>query len=66
MTMKVFELVEALKDLPDPNAIVVVAQSSIPGRDWLAATGVIERKIQLSKENPDVALPGKDPGVEIV
>ncbi len=66
MTMKVFELVEVLKDLPDPNAIVVVAQSGIPGRDWLVATGVIERKIQLSKQNPDVAVPGKDPGVEIV
>ena len=66
MTMKVFELVEALKDLPDPNAIVVVAQSSILGRDWLVATGVIERKIQLSKENPEIALPGKDPGVEII
>jgi hypothetical protein len=65
LTMKVRELVEELKALPDQEAIVVIGEGSNP-LIWLLVTGIIERGITFLDENPDFAKPGPRRAYEIV
>jgi hypothetical protein len=60
--MSVGELVSLLQALPDQTAIVVIGEDA--SERWLIVTGVVERRIQ--QINPDEAVPGHHPAVEIV
>ena len=63
--MKVRELVEILRHLPDQEATVVIGEGSSENT-WLIVTGVVERLITISDDHPDFAGPGREPGIEIV
>jgi hypothetical protein len=63
--VKVRNLIRALEQLPDQDATVVIADS-VCEDCWLIITGVVERRITRATENPDFAVPGSEPGVEIV
>jgi len=63
--MKVRELIELLQALPEQEATVVVAEGVRFDR-WLLATGVAGRRIAPDAGNPDFAIPGGQPGIEIV
>ena len=63
--MKVHELVETLQRLPDQNATVKIGQWQSPNV-WLIVTGLVERKIAASDENPDYVVSGAQHGCEIV
>ncbi|MCP3401973.1 MULTISPECIES: hypothetical protein [unclassified Bradyrhizobium] len=61
--MKVRELVDALRALPDQNATVVIGEGNRPG-EWLIVSGLVLRRIlQL---DDDLAVLGNDVAVEIV
>jgi hypothetical protein len=62
--MTVRELIQRLQELPNPDAVVVIAHGW--GRDLLVVSGVVERRVQRIEGNPDFAGPGTEPGVEIV
>lgn len=62
--MKVRELITRLQALPDQDATIVIADGK--GENvWLIVSGVIERKITRSPTNPDFAVFGSEPAVEI-
>ena len=63
--MNVRELIELLQDWPDQEATVVLTEGMRLDR-WLIATGIVGRRIAVDAGNPDFAVPGKEPGVEIV
>ena len=64
-SMKVRELVQELRALPDQDAMVVIGEGSNP-LIWLLVTGIIERGIAFLDENPDFAKPGPRRAYEIV
>ena len=63
--MNVRELIELLQDWPDQEATVVLTEGMRLDR-WLLATGLVARRIAVDADHPDFAIPGKEPGVEIV
>jgi hypothetical protein len=63
--MKVRELVDTLKQLPNQDATVVIGEGSKPDV-WLIVDGVVERGIRTEKGNLDWVGSGSEPGVEIV
>jgi hypothetical protein len=63
--MTVRELIEMLRDLPDQNAKVVVADG-VAANHWLAATGIVEQSVTTCRCNPDFLQPGRERAVEIV
>jgi hypothetical protein len=63
--MKVRELIRLLEGLPNQDALVMVSYGE-SANEWLIATGVVERGMAHSTANPDFAVPGSEPGVEIV
>lgn len=63
--MNVRELIDLLQDWPDKEATVVIGEGVRLDR-WLLVTGIVGRSIALDPRNPDLALPGAAPGVEIV
>ena len=63
--MKVSELIQALQQLPDQDATVVISHGA--GLDvFLIVTGIVQRNIWRLEGNPDFAGPGSEPAVEIV
>ena len=63
--MKVKELIQALQQLPDQDATVVISHGA--GLDvFLVVTGAVQRNIRRLDGNPDFAGPGNEPAVEIV
>jgi hypothetical protein len=65
LEMKVKELIQALEQLPDQDATVVISHGA--GLDvFLVVTGIVERNIRRLEGNPDFAGPGSEPAVEIV
>ena len=63
--MKVSELIQALQQLPDQDATVVISNGA--GQDvYLVITGIVDRGIRRLDGNPDFAGPGGEPTVEIV
>ena len=63
--MKVSELIQALQQLPDQDATVVISHGA--GHDvFLVVTGIVDRCIRRLDGNPDVAGPGSEPAVEII
>jgi hypothetical protein len=63
--MKVKELIQALQQLPDQDATVVISHGA--GLDvFLLVTGIVQRNIRRLEGNPDFAGPGREPAVEIV
>jgi hypothetical protein len=63
--MKVHQLIKLLQDWPDQNATVVLGEGMRLDR-WLLATGIVGRRIAVDGDNPDLAMPGQEAGVEIV
>src|SRR5262249_37913069 len=63
--MNVRELIELLQDWPDQEATVVLTAGMRLDR-WLLAPGLVARRIAVDADNPDFAILGKEPGVEIV
>jgi hypothetical protein len=63
--MTVRELIEMLRDLPDQDAKVVVADG-ISATRWLAATGIVDQGVTACRCNPDFLEPGRERAVEIV
>lgn len=61
--MTVYELVRALKALPDQQATVVIGEGERPDV-WLIVSGLTPR--QISRVDDDHAVPGDSPAVEIV
>ena len=45
--LRVRELVNRLKDLPDQDAVVLIGEGTEP-RVWLVVTGIVERRASLS------------------
>ena len=63
--MKVKELIQALEQLPDQDATVVISHGA--GLDvFLVVTGIVPRNIRRLDGNPDFVGPGSEPAVEIV
>jgi hypothetical protein len=63
--MNVKELIQALEQLPDQDATVVISHGA--GLDvFLVVTGIVPRSIRRLEGNPDFAGPGSEPAVEIV
>jgi hypothetical protein len=63
--MKVKELIQALQQLPNQDATVVISHGA--GLDVvLVVTGIVQRNIRHLDGNPDFAGPGSEPAVEIV
>jgi hypothetical protein len=63
--MKVKELIQALEQLPDQDATVVISHGA--GLDvFLVVTGIVPRNVRLLDGKPDFAGPGAEPAVEIV
>ena len=63
--MKVKELIQALQQLPDQDATVVISHGA--GLDvFLVVTGTVQRNIRRLDGNPDYAGPGSESAVEIV
>jgi hypothetical protein len=63
--LRVRELVNRLKELPDQDVVVQIGEGTEPDV-WLLVTGVVERRIGLSKHDPDCARPGPHVGYEVV
>jgi hypothetical protein len=61
--MKVRELVIISQSHPNQDAKVVIGEGSTP-EVWIAVTGIVERRIK--PLDPDVAVPGDEPAIEIV
>jgi len=63
--MKVKELIQALEQLPDQDATVVISHGA--GLDvFSVVTGIVPRNMRRVDGNPDMAGPGSEPAVEIV
>jgi hypothetical protein len=63
--MTVKELIQALQQLPDQDATVVISHGA--GLNvFLVVTGIVHRNIRRLDGNPDFAGPGSEPAVEIV
>jgi hypothetical protein len=63
--MKVKELIQALEQLPDQDATVVISHGA--GLDvFLVVTGIVPRNIRRLDGKPAFAGPGAEPAVEIV
>jgi hypothetical protein len=63
--MNVRELIEALKALPNQDAMVVIGEGQMP-EVWLVVSGVVERRIHVSETTLDWVGPGHDIAIEIV
>ncbi|MGY8680636.1 hypothetical protein Q2941_22965 [Bradyrhizobium sp. UFLA05-153] len=63
--MTVRELMAHLMDLPDPDAEVLIGEGIDPLL-WLRITGIVERRVNSSADNPDFVVPGGDRAYEIV
>jgi hypothetical protein len=63
--LRVRELVNRLKDLPDQDAVVLIGEGTEP-EVWLVVTGIVERRANLSGYDADCARPGSLVGYEIV
>lgn len=63
--MKVRELIQALQQLPDQEATVVISHGAGQGV-FLVVKGTVQRGIRRLDGNPDFAGPGSEPAVEIV
>lgn len=62
--MTVRELMSILQRLPDKNARVIVYNGE--SLRWLMASAVNERGVATCPRNPDFAIPGSEPAIEIV
>jgi hypothetical protein len=63
--MKVHELIKALQAWPDQDATVILGEGMRLDR-WIIASGIVARRIAADRDNPDLAVPGAEAGVEIV
>jgi hypothetical protein len=52
--LRVRELVNRLKDLPDQDAVVLIGEGTEPDV-WLVVTGIVERRARLSEYDADCA-----------
>jgi hypothetical protein len=62
--MKVGELIEILRALPNREARVIVQNGET--LRWLIATGIIERYVEACPDDPDFVRPGREAAIEIV
>jgi hypothetical protein len=65
MAMKVHGLLKELQEFPGHDATAVIADELNPNAG-LIVTGIVERGMARSKDNPDFAEPGLEPAVEFV
>jgi hypothetical protein len=61
--MKVRELVELLRKLPNQEATILIGEGMTPNV-WLTVCGVAERNISLANDNPDRVGPGSELDVD--
>jgi hypothetical protein len=61
--MKVRELIEILRKMPDQEATVVTAR--VPDETFVVVSAARERGIRRTADNAGFAGPGEEPGVEI-
>ena len=63
--MTVRELIYRLRKLKDQDALIVVPNGESL-TEWIIASGIVELGIGPSKVNPDMVIPGRNAGIEIV